>query len=104
MRFSSPVAPRSTSIPRMVSVRTSRPACQADMSSEPYTAQGLTAAQRMRGSCNQTSGLTLNVYGHLIKERQAKAREEDGGILGRVLSQEHSTPMLNGVIAPVSLS
>jgi hypothetical protein len=39
--------------------------------------------------------MTLNVYGHLIKERQAKAREEDGGILGRVLSRDHSTPMLN---------
>jgi integrase len=35
------------------------------------------------------AAMTLNVYGHLIKERQAKAREEDGGILGRVLSQEH---------------
>jgi hypothetical protein len=54
MRFSSPVAPRSTSIPRMVSVRTSRPACQAGMSSGPYTVQGRAAAQRMRGSCNQT--------------------------------------------------
>ncbi len=32
------------------------------------------------------AAMTLNVYGHLIKERQAKAREEDGGILGRVLS------------------
>jgi integrase len=33
------------------------------------------------------AAMTLNVYGHLIKERQAKAREEDGGILGRVLSR-----------------
>jgi integrase len=32
------------------------------------------------------AAMTLNVYGHLIKERQAKAREEDGGILGRLLS------------------
>ena len=36
------------------------------------------------------AAMTLNVYGHLIKERQAKAREEDGGILGSVLSQEQS--------------
>ena len=32
------------------------------------------------------AAMTLNVYGHLIKERQAMAREEDGGILGRILS------------------
>jgi integrase len=32
------------------------------------------------------AAMTLNVYGHLIKERQAKARDEDGGILGRILS------------------
>ena len=55
-----PVAPRSTSIRRMVSVRTSRPACQAGMSSEPYTAWGHTAAQLMRGSyergCSYHSG------------------------------------------------
>jgi integrase len=36
------------------------------------------------------AAMTLNVYGHLIKERQAKAREEDGGILGRVLFEEES--------------
>ncbi len=32
------------------------------------------------------AAMTLNVYGHLIKERQAIAREEDRGILGRILS------------------
>jgi integrase len=32
------------------------------------------------------AAMTLNVYGHLIKERQAMAREEDGGILGRIFS------------------
>jgi integrase len=37
------------------------------------------------------AGMTLNVYGHLIKERQAQAREEDGGNLGRVLSR-HNIP------------
>ena len=37
------------------------------------------------------AAMTLNVYGHLIKERQAKAREEDGGILGRILSKEYSS-------------
>jgi hypothetical protein len=37
--------------------------------------------------------MTLNVYGHLIKERQAKAREEDGGILGRILSGQCSYSM-----------
>jgi integrase len=31
------------------------------------------------------AAMTLNVYGHLIKERQAIAREEDGGILRRIL-------------------
>ena len=36
------------------------------------------------------AAMTLNVYGHLIKERQAKAREEDGGILGRILSKDAS--------------
>jgi len=36
------------------------------------------------------AAMTLNVYGHLIKERQAKAREEDGGILGRILSKDDS--------------
>jgi site-specific recombinase XerD len=43
------------------------------------------------------AAMTLNVYGHLIKERQAKAREEDGGILGRILSKECSgtVPLLN---------
>jgi integrase len=40
------------------------------------------------------AAMTLNVYGHLIKERQAKAREEDGGILGRVLSQDHGIAAL----------
>jgi integrase len=42
------------------------------------------------------AAMTLNVYGHLIKERQAKAREEDGGILGRILSGQcsHSMPSL----------
>src|SRR4051794_39541428 len=49
-RFSSLAAQRSTSTPRMHSARTSRPACRAGMSSRLYTAQGLTAAQRMRGS------------------------------------------------------
>jgi hypothetical protein len=44
--------------------------------------------------------MTLNVYGHLIKERQAQAREEDGGILGRVLSPEYYVPTLNSVVAP----
>src|SRR5205814_9451361 len=39
---------RSTSIPRMLSVRTSRPACQGGMNSGPYTAWGHTAARRMR--------------------------------------------------------
>jgi integrase len=29
-----------------------------------------------------------------IKERQAKAREEEGGILGRVLSQDHGIAAL----------
>jgi integrase len=32
------------------------------------------------------AAMTLNVYGHLIKERQATARDEDGGILGRLLT------------------
>jgi len=36
------------------------------------------------------AAMTLNVYGHLIKERQAKAREEDGGIIGRILSKDAS--------------
>jgi len=36
------------------------------------------------------AAMTLNVYGHLNKERQAQAREEDGGILGRVLSRPHN--------------
>jgi hypothetical protein len=34
--------------------------------------------------------MTLNVYGHLIKERQAKARDEDGGILGHILSSDRT--------------
>ena len=34
------------------------------------------------------AAMTLNVYGHLIKELQAKARNEDGGILGQVLSRK----------------
>jgi integrase len=37
------------------------------------------------------AAMTLNVYGHLIKELQAKAREEDGGILSRVLFEEEGT-------------
>jgi site-specific recombinase XerD len=40
------------------------------------------------------AAMTLNVYGHLIKERQAKAREEEGGILGRVLSRDHSSRLV----------
>lgn len=42
------------------------------------------------------AAMTLNVYGHLIKERQAKAREGDGGILGRIFSKDpgSSTPAL----------
>src|SRR5262249_26256916 len=39
-RFSSPAAPHSTSIPRMLSVRMSRPACRAVMNSEPCPAHG----------------------------------------------------------------
>ena len=34
------------------------------------------------------AAMTLNVYGHLIKERQAKARNEEGGILSQVLSRK----------------
>jgi len=34
--------------------------------------------------------MTLNVYGHLIKERQAKARAEDTGILECILSKDAS--------------
>ena len=37
------------------------------------------------------AAMTLNVYGHLIKERQATAREEDGGILGYFLPGTQST-------------
>jgi integrase len=36
------------------------------------------------------AAMTLNVYGHLIKERQAKAREEDTGILECILSKDAS--------------
>src|SRR4051794_39483283 len=39
------------------------------------------------------AAMTLNVYGHLIKERQAKARDEDGGILGRILCSGSKTPL-----------
>jgi integrase len=45
------------------------------------------------------AAMTLNVYGHLIKERQAQAREEDGSILGRVLSREYNVPALNSVVS-----
>ena len=48
-------APRSTSIPRMHSVRTLRPASQAAMSSEPCTARVRTGALRMRGNYDQTT-------------------------------------------------
>src|SRR3954454_17344981 len=57
MRFSFPVAPRSTSIPPTFSARTSRPGCQAGMSSRPSTAWGHTAARRMRGSYDGGSSM-----------------------------------------------
>ena len=44
------------------------------------------------------AAMTLNVYGHLIKERQAKARDEDGGILRHILASDRSrsvTPLNN---------
>src|ERR1700739_20107 len=70
MRFSFLVAPRSTSIPRMLSARTSRPACQAGMSSEPYTAWGHTAAQRMRGSYDR--GRSMIKQPHYIGLEEAR--------------------------------